>query len=249
MTILWSRMEGSSCRWAPAELSDCRSLSWHPDPSPRSHPDTPADACRARPAACQHMPWHLSLAGKSSMHVLRLATRQPMLQVTPALGHTAPVCCSTLHRCVPLVSLQSSGLTWQALQLRHHRSALCNNSCSSVDPVGSPSANVSKYSFMTSLFHLSRSCVATAALLLGKSMVWAFDRDLKRLQRLRKNIAATGAHNVTAQKVRLSCTQDDLFLLPLLPAASMAHCFGLVLLSRGSKKHTPTELSASHRLP
>eukprot|EP00891_Asterochloris_glomerata_P002839 jgi/Astpho2/2839/e_gw1.00050.188.1_t len=39
-----------------------------------------------------------------------------------------------------------------------------------------------------------------AALLLGKSMVWAFDRDPKRLQRLQKNTAAAGAHNITAQK-------------------------------------------------
>ena len=57
------------------------------------------------------------------------------------------------------------------------------------------------------------------ALLLGKSMVWAFDRDLKRLQRLQKSTAAAGAHKITAQKVCLSCTQNDSFLLLLLPVA------------------------------
>ena len=36
------------------------------------------------------------------MHVLRLATRRPMLQVTPALGHIAHGGCSTLHECIPL---------------------------------------------------------------------------------------------------------------------------------------------------
>ena len=72
---------------------------------------------------------------------------------------------------------------------------------------------------MSSFFHFSPTCVAMAALLLGKSMVWAFDRDLKRLQRLQKNTAAAGAHNITAQKVCPSCPQNELFLLLLLPVA------------------------------
>lgn len=35
----------------------------------------------------------------------------------------------------------------------------------------------------------------------GKGIIWAFDRDAKRLDRLKTNAAATGATNIVAQQV------------------------------------------------
>ena len=50
-----------------------------------------------------------------------------------------------------------------------------------------------------------------AALMGGKGTVWAFDRDAKRLDRLKANAAATGAVNIQAQQARA------LMLLYVLP--------------------------------
>ena len=151
------------------------------------------------------------------MHVLRQATRRPMLQV---MGHAACVCCGTLHQCFPLASLWSPGLPFQPLQLRH--CAAMQWKLQQLEPIDAllpmsvPKSALASHDLTHSFLTTS---VAATALLLGKSMVWAFDRDLKRLQRLQKNAAAAGAHNITAQKVCLSCFQSDFFLLLLLPVA------------------------------
>ena len=45
----------------------------------------------------------------------------------------------------------------------------------------------------------------------GKGTVWAFDRDAKRLDRLKTNAAATGADNIRA---RQACPLTLACLLP-----------------------------------
>lgn len=71
-------------------------------------------------------------------------------------------------------------------------------------------------------FGFCRGCsVAFVALMGGKGTVWAFDRDAKRLDRLKANAAAAGAANIVAQQVcwtqpRMACTYD--------PAASLYCC-------------------------
>ena len=45
------------------------------------------------------------------------------------------------------------------------------------------------------------SCVLAAALMGGKGTIWAFDRDAKRLERLKANADTTGATNIVAQQV------------------------------------------------
>ena len=44
-------------------------------------------------------------------------------------------------------------------------------------------------------------CVIATALMGGKGTIWAFDRDAKRLQRLKANADTTGAANIVAQQV------------------------------------------------
>ena len=45
------------------------------------------------------------------------------------------------------------------------------------------------------------SCFLAAALMGGKGTIWAFDRDAKRLERLKANADITGAANIVAQQV------------------------------------------------
>lgn len=45
------------------------------------------------------------------------------------------------------------------------------------------------------------ACVFASALMGGKGSIWAFDRDAKRLERLKANADTTGAANIVAQQV------------------------------------------------
>jgi len=60
--------------------------------------------------------------------------------------------------------------------------------------------------------HLYRLLCCFAALMGGKGTVWAFDRNAKRLDRLKANAAAVGATNIVAQQVYMTPLHTDLKL-------------------------------------